>query len=143
MPQNPKIMLLDDDPELLPLLKEQFAGHPFEAHFVSTGLDALIEFFTAIKTDRPFDALILDCALPRFDGFTIAKIVRLVDATNTGTRTKIGFNTAYSEDVERSTLLEEVQADAYFRKPIDALDLPNLVAEWLSQDGTQEQEKGN
>ena len=105
-----KILILDDDTDIIALLVQAFRP-------------------------LPFDALVMDCALPRLDGFTIAKIVRLAETTGVSKRTKIGYFTAFPKTVEQSTLLEEVGAQAYWRKPEDTGNLPTLISLWLNGPG--------
>lgn len=127
-----RVLILDDDETTLGLLRIAFGKMPFETVLVDRGIDALVAIFEAYRDDRPFDILVLDCALPRIDGFTVAKMVRLLETTDiTFRRAKIGFFSAFSETVEQSTLLAEVGAEAYWRKPEDVTDLPYLVASWL------------
>jgi DNA-binding response OmpR family regulator len=130
-PHRPKILLLDDDESTAGLLALAFARMPYEARVVTSGLDALIAIFEAYRTGEPFNALVLDCALPHFDGFTIARIVRLAEKTDVSRRARIAFFTGYDKDVERTTLLEEVGAEAYWQKPNDVANLPELIRLWL------------
>ncbi len=130
-PPRPKVLLLDDNHETAEMLKMAFQSMPFEAVVVESGLQAVIEIFEAYDANEPFSALVLDCALPRFDGFTIARIVRLAEKTGVGPRAKIGYFTAYPKTVEQSTMVEEVGAEAYWRKPEDSAHLPMLVRMWL------------
>jgi len=129
--KNSKILLLDDDEATAQMLEIAFASMPYNATVVTSGIDALIKIFEAYKSGEPFDALILDCALPRFDGFTIARIVRIAERTGISPRAKIGYFTAFAKTVEQSTLLEEVGAEAYWRKPEDSANLPQLISLWL------------
>ncbi len=130
--QTPRALILDDEPDTIALLRSSFRGMPYETVLVERGIDALAAIFEAYKAGRPFAALVLDCALPHVDGFTIARIVRMIERTELVSKPmKIGFFTAYAETVEQSTLLQEVGADAYWRKPDDIIDLPFLIASWL------------
>jgi len=131
--QTPRALVLDDEPETVELLRTSLGAMPFETVLVERGIDALIAIFEGFRDERPFAVLVLDCALPHVDGFTVAKIVRMIEATKLSTQqqAKIGFFTAFPEDVERSTLLQSVQADAYWRKPEDVNELPFLIASWL------------
>jgi DNA-binding response OmpR family regulator len=126
-----KILILDDDAETLALLATRLADEPYSFEFVGSGCAAVSAIFEAYDLGDPFDAMILDCALPRLDGFTIARIVRLAETTEVAPRARIGFFTAFTQTVEQSTLLAEVGADAYWRKPEDVVELPQRMAEWL------------
>src|SRR4051794_38223378 len=101
MSKRPKILILDDEVETLALLATKLASEPYELEFTDSGCKAVVEIFEAYDLGAPFDALILDCALPRLDGFTIARIVRLAESTGLAPRAKIGFFTAFPETVEQ------------------------------------------
>ena len=131
-----KILILDDDAEVIALLAKAFQPLPYESVFVSSGVDAVITIFEAYAEKKPFDALIMDCALPHLDGFTIAKIVRMAEATGVSKRAKIGYFTAFAQTVEQSTLLAAVGAEAYWRKPEDTGNLPKLIQLWLDEGAT-------
>jgi two-component system sensor histidine kinase/response regulator len=129
---TPRVLIVDDEPDTLDLLRAATRHMPYEAVFAASGIDALIQIFEAYRDGRPFSVMVLDCALPLVDGFTIAKAVRLMEKSEiTSQHARIGFFTAYPEDVERSTLLQEVGAEAYWRKPEDAAELPKVIASWL------------
>ena len=130
---KPKVLIVDDNHETLDLLRASLQAEPFEAEFCDTGIDALCHVFTALKEGRQYDALLLDCAMPYFDAFTTAEIVRKAEGTGitNGSRAKIAVFTAYPETVENSTLMAESRIDKYFRKPEDMLRLGQLVADWL------------
>lgn len=130
--ETPRVLVLDDDEATLEMLAAAFRKFPFEVVFTSRGIDALIAIFEGYRDEMPFKVLVLDCALPLVDGFTVAKAVRLLEKSDiTKARARIGFFTAYPESVESSTLLQEVEAEAYWRKPDDAAELPEVLASWL------------
>ena len=127
-----KILLLEDDDDTLALLNHTLSAH-FEVTSFSRGIDAIVEIFKGYRDGFQYDALVLDCALPYFDGFTIARMVRAAEKTEIVNKpVKIGFFTAYTKTVEQSSLLQEVRADRYFRKPEDIARLPELIVEWLA-----------
>lgn len=126
-----RILILDDDENICELLKRTLS-HYFEVDSFTKGSAALAEIFAGYRDGWHYDALVLDCALPHFDGFTIARIVRTAESTGIAKDpVKIGFFTAYSKTVEQSSLLDEVRADQYWRKPDDIINLPGLITGWL------------
>ena len=131
MPQ--KVLILDDDTDVIAMLAKAFSALPFEVVFVTSGVEAVVTIFEAYAEGRPFDALVMDCALPRLDGFTIARIVRTAESTGISKPAKIGYFTAFANTVEQSTLLQEVGAQAYWQKPEDTANLPALIQLWLDQ----------
>lgn len=68
-----KILLLDDDPDLLELYKETLSKLPCqpEVHTANTGARAL-----ALLKAEPFRLLICDLKLPKMDGLQVLSIVR-------------------------------------------------------------------
>ena len=131
----PRILVVDDDETALAMMRVAFRDRPFEAEFCGSGVDAMALLFAELAAGRHFDAYLFDCALPHFDGFTMAQIVRLAEKTGICPRGKIAFFTAYPKTVERTTLVEESGGDLYLRKPEDAALLPETVAAWLLREG--------
>src|SRR6266480_8027221 len=68
-----KILLLDDDPELLEMYKEMLSKLPSrpEVHAASTGARAL-----ALLEAEPFRLLVCDLKMPKMDGLQVLSIVR-------------------------------------------------------------------
>jgi DNA-binding response OmpR family regulator len=130
----PRVLVVDDDELTLDMMRWAFKDCPFEAVFCLSGVDAMALLFKELAEGRFFDAYLFDCALPFFDGFSMAKIVRLCEATGVCKRGKIAFFTAFPQTVERSSLVEEAGADLYLRKPQDAAELPETVTKWLMKE---------
>ena len=128
-----KILVLDDDEEIIALLAVAFRGSADEVVLCTSGIEAAIKIFEAYYEEKPFHALVLDCALPRLDGFTLARIVRTAEAAGVSKPARIGYFTAFAKTVDRSTLLDEVGAEAYWRKPEDTQNLPALINMWLEE----------
>jgi CheY-like chemotaxis protein len=133
---RPRVLVVEDNPDTHDLLRAALAradcGADFE--FADGGPVACEIYFRALGSGRPFGALILDCALPHLDGFGVARIVRACEE-NCGIagRARLAFYTAYDQTVERSSLLGEVGADAYWRKHEAAERLPDLICSWLEE----------
>ena len=73
MESHHKILLLDDDPDVLELYKDILAQLPShsEVHTATTGARAL-----ALLDAEPFRLLICDLKMPRMDGLQVLSIVR-------------------------------------------------------------------
>lgn len=128
-----RLLILDDEPDILAALAISLA-QDFQVAGFERGLEAVIAIFQAYKDQQPFEIILLDCALPHFDGFTITKIVRLAEETGIARKAKVALFTGYSEIVEGSPLLKNSGADRYFRKPNDMQILPRLLREWIECD---------
>jgi len=73
MDTRPKILLLDDDPDLLELYRELLSRLPSkpEVHTATSGARAL-----ALLETEPFRLLISDLKMPKMDGLQVLSIVR-------------------------------------------------------------------
>lgn len=112
---NKTIFLVDDEPELLNLLKTVLAADGFEtvitASDVASGL-------SAYEQHHP-DLAILDVALPDGDGFTLCTYLR---SLSKGHPLPVIFLTAKDETSDRLTGLRS-GADDYLTKPFSAQEL--------------------
>ncbi|MEQ8807603.1 MAG: response regulator, partial [Imperialibacter sp.] len=71
MKNRPKLLLVEDDPSLGFVLKDNLEQGGYEVVHATNGLDAQ-QFFKA----NTFDLCLLDIMLPKVDGFTLAKSIR-------------------------------------------------------------------
>lgn len=112
---NKTILLVDDEPELLNLLKTVLAADGFEtvitASDVASGL-------SAYEQHHP-DLAILDVTLPDGDGFTLCTYLR---SLSKGHPLPVIFLTAKDETSDRLTGLRS-GADDYLTKPFSAQEL--------------------
>ncbi len=67
----PRILLVDDDPNLLVLLAEQLASDGFEVITARDGAEAL----RRLESGWP-DLLLIDMMMPRMDGLTLARVIK-------------------------------------------------------------------
>lgn len=107
-----KILLAEDDPNLGQLLQEYLNIKGYEALLAKDGNDALTKF---VESD--FDLCIFDVMMPKKDGFTLAKEVKMSDKD-----TPIIFLTAKS--MKEDTLHGfKIGADDYITKPFSMEEL--------------------
>lgn len=69
-----KILLMEDDPSLGPLLQEYLEAKGFETKLAEDGKKGVDMFFKG-----SYDLLLLDVMMPVKDGFTVAKEIRVSD----------------------------------------------------------------
>ena len=107
-----KILLVEDDPNLGILLQEYLTGKGYPTVLATDGQDGWQQF-----VDGEFDLCIFDVMMPRKDGFSLAKEVRM-----SGRDVPIVFLTAKSmkEDTIQGF---RVGADDYITKPFDRDEL--------------------
>src|SRR5207249_6329073 len=71
-----RLLLVDDDPGVLDLLNEYFAGQGYDVEVATSGEVAL----SAVRAKRP-DLVILDIRMPGIDGVEVLRHLRRQDAT--------------------------------------------------------------
>jgi two-component system KDP operon response regulator KdpE len=107
----PKILIVDDEPQILRFLRASLPPHGYECVEASSGSQAIRSF----ATERP-DAVILDLGLPDQDGFAVIETIRA------GALTPIIVLSARN-DVEGKVKALEMGADDYVTKPFDMAEL--------------------
>jgi two-component system OmpR family response regulator len=111
MTRAPRLIVVDDEPELRKILSDYLGRHGFAVRAVAGApeLDACL-------TAEEADLLILDIAMPGEDGLSIARRIRSRSAV------PILMLTAATDIVDRVVGLE-VGADDYVTKPFDLREL--------------------
>ena len=110
--EDSKILIVDDERQLLVLLKEVFMKEGFnEIYEADNGIDAIL----SAKVNMP-NLIILDVNLPDIDGYNVCQRIRSFSSC------PIIFLTAKSEDEEKIKGLE-VGGDDYVTKPFNIKEL--------------------
>lgn len=108
----PNILVVDDDEELLALLKKFLERYDYIVNVAGSGSEMDVQM-----ANSEFDALILDVMLPGEDGLSLCKRVRAASSS-----LPIIMLTAVTETTDRIVGLE-LGADDYLAKPFDAREL--------------------
>ncbi len=106
-----KILIIEDDPEIVQLLKLHLADYMYHAEVAENGKAGLE---LALKKD--FDLVLLDLTLPEIDGVEVCKSIR------SSKNTPIIMLTARTEEIDRVLGLE-MGADDYITKPFSIREL--------------------
>ena len=106
----PRILIVDDDPDMAELLGHMTDILGYEHQYVPTGAEAI----EACQSDSP-DAIILDVMLEETDGWAVFK--QLVPIT----KAPIIFITAWRTGENRQKA-EAMRADGFLAKPISHQD---------------------
>ncbi len=104
-----KILIVDDEPDILEFLSYNLAAEGYEVHVASNGLKGLHEAKKIVP-----DLIILDIMMPEMDGVELCRRLR---ADATFDQTSITFLTARQEDYSQIAALEQ-GGDDYISKPI-------------------------
>ena len=118
-----RVLVVDDEIDTLNLLRMILEISGFEAVTTLNSTEAL----TLAEVEQP-DCILLDIMMPRLDGFTLCKMMRLHPAT---ANLPIVFVTAYSAlDLEDRRL--EAGADMVLPKPVGMDVLLNTINEAIT-----------
>jgi two-component system, OmpR family, alkaline phosphatase synthesis response regulator PhoP len=122
---NPKILLVDDDPDIIELLEYNLSKEGYEIASANDGIQAV----ETAKTFKP-DLILLDVMMPRQDGIETARQLRqLPDFKDT----YILFLTARAEEYTEVAAFD-VGADDYIVKPIKPRALVSRIKAVLRRD---------
>lgn len=119
-----KVLLVDDDDELLEMLSELFAG-VFELGFCLDGLSAR-EYLRS----HDYDLVVLDVMLPSLSG------MELLDELRSFSDTPVIMLTAAASEAERIDGLDR-GADDYLGKPFSVAELRSRIEAVLRRSGTR------
>ena len=119
----PSIAVVEDDPEIGPMICDRLTQHGLDAHLVTDGvrLDALL-------AREHVDLIVLDLMLPGEDGLSICRRLRAVS------NIPILMLTARTEDIDRVVGLE-IGADDYLGKPFNSRELVARIRAILRRAG--------
>jgi DNA-binding response OmpR family regulator len=119
-----RILLVDDEPELLMLVEARLLANGYEVGTASDGQAALEK----VKLDRP-DLIILDLMLPKMDGF---RVCALLKKDSLYAKIPIILFTAKVQK-ESQKMGEEAGADAYVIKPFEPQILLKKIQELIQK----------
>ena len=122
MPEKKRILLVDDEPDLVQLVSLRLQAAGYEVQTAYDGQQAIEQ----VKKNRP-DLMILDLMLPKIDGYKVCRLLKFDERTQ-NLPILIFTARAQAEDV---TLATECGADAYLTKPFDASTLLSKLGELL------------
>ncbi|MBK6627049.1 MAG: response regulator transcription factor [Flavobacteriales bacterium] len=117
MAPTPKLLVVEDDPNLGTLLAEYLRVKGFEVDLRADGEAGLKAFRSSTEARERYDLLLLDVMMPVKDGFTLAREIRRSD-----TQVPIIFLTAKS--MKQDTIQGfQAGADDYLTKPFSMEEL--------------------
>src|SRR5678816_71440 len=122
------ILVVEDYDDVRGMLKVLLESEEFRVLEAATGSEAL----SVIRNHRP-DVILMDLALPGFDGFETIRRIRAIDGFQ---NTPIVVLTAYTGPSTYETALR-AGSDYFMAKPIDFDELAALLEEILSDRNTR------
>ena len=125
--RKPKILVVDDDPDLLKALRLRLRANNCDVISVSDGYSVM----GAAQKEHP-DVIILDLGLPAGDGFVV---LERLQSSDTLSGIPVIVLTARDPQGNEARALR-AGAAAFFQKPVDNEELPNVIRVSLPQEGT-------
>ena len=119
-----KIMIIEDDPDVIALLEEVFVLPAFTATFINTGEVALAKITSVLP-----DLVIMDIMMPGMSGFEVCQ--KLKQNTLTKNIPVIAFTGYDSADNRRRMFAAGV--DDYMAKPFDIPLMMSKVKELIGE----------
>jgi len=117
-----KILIVDDNKHIVTLLKLRLDSHGHQTIVACDGHQAL----AMARAELP-DLIILDCMLPKMDGFHVCRLLKF-DEKHRHIPIILCSSRAHKDDIKMG---EEVGADAYVTKPFKGEELMGKVKELL------------
>jgi CheY-like chemotaxis protein len=77
---KPNVLIAEDEPDQRTVLEMQFQRAGLDVRTAGDGEEAMIEYWKAAHAGQCFDLIILDMAMPRMDGKTVASRIRLAES---------------------------------------------------------------
>ncbi len=108
-----RILLVDDEMELVSTLSERLFLRDIEAEWATSGSEALKRV-----ESKSFDLAILDIKMPGIGGFELKK--RLLEKCP---EMRFLFLTGYGSEKDFHDIVNELGQDSYMVKPVDINDL--------------------
>jgi two-component system alkaline phosphatase synthesis response regulator PhoP len=126
-----KVLLVDDEPDIIELLRYNLEREGYAVSSASNGRDAI----KAAKTERP-DLIVLDIMMPGMDGVEVCNQLRQMPEFK---RTVITFLTARGEDYSQIAGFE-AGADDFITKPVRPKVFVSKVKALLKRTGAERPE---
>jgi len=121
---NKKILVVDDEPDILQVVTKRLILSGFEIITASDGQEALDK----ARKEAP-DLIILDLMLPKIDGYKVCGLLKR-DSRYANTPVILFTARAQEDDMKMG---QEVSADAYITKPFEPQVLLDKIKELLKE----------
>ncbi|RKY86543.1 two-component system response regulator [candidate division KSB1 bacterium] len=122
MTDKKKILIIDDEPDLVKALKVRFQNEGYNVISAKDGAEGLEK----ARKENP-DLIILDLMLPKIDGFRVCRFIKFDESYK---HIPIIMLTARIEEEDKK-LGFETGADYYMTKPFDNQKLMDVIKKFI------------
>lgn len=129
MSDTKHILIIEDEPDIARMYAALIHLKGMRATVAVDGLEAMACYWQALASEARFDGILLDLALPRMDGLSVAERVRGIESEGYAARTQIFGMTAYGNHIVSQESLNRAQLDVLKPKPVDN----EIISQWLDQ----------
>ncbi|TMQ69308.1 MAG: response regulator transcription factor [Candidatus Eisenbacteria bacterium] len=127
-PAKPRILVVDDEPDLVAVLRMGLQMEGFEVLEAADGAEGL----RRAREEKP-DLLLLDLMLPKMDGYQVCRSLKFDSRYKS---LPILILSARPGDQDKRLALE-MGADEFIRKPYDLKDLVTRIRQRLRMGGRE------
>ncbi len=121
-----RVLVVEDNPVNQIVARGYLESLGIEVEVADDGVDAVARLAAGAGEPR-VDAVLMDCRMPRLDGFAATRAIR---AAETGTRIPIIAMTASALQAEREHCFESGMDD-FLAKPVERHQLQRALARWV------------
>ena len=124
---RPRVLVVEDNQvnQMVAVGMLEHAG--YDAAVAADGVEAV----AALAVDDGFAAVLMDCRMPRMDGFAATRAIRAQERP--GERVPIIAMTASALEGERERCLESGMDD-FLTKPVDSVRVERVLHQWIAGD---------
>ncbi|MDP9441162.1 MAG: response regulator [Actinomycetota bacterium] len=122
VPDDVKVLLVDDDPVILKLLQVNFEMEGYTVMMANDGIEGV----EMARSHRP-DIVLCDIMMPRMDGLEVTRTLKADDETRSIPIILLSAR-AQAFDIQEG---KSMGADEYVTKPFDPLELLDRVKDLL------------
>ena len=120
-----RVLLIDDEKELVSTLAERLSFRGIDADWTTSGKEALEKLATT-----SYDIAVLDIKMPRIGGIEVKRMI-----SRQYPHMKFIFMTGHGSEEDFKIGSEEAGAEYYLVKPVDIEELTQKLKQIMSQQG--------
>ncbi len=126
-----RILFIDDEKELFPVISKIFSKESYRLVFASDGQEGLLKY-----RNEEFDLVISDYRMPKVDGFRFYQEIRELEASRKQNTTPILFVSAWSDEIKSKK--RQWESCEFLNKPYQVYELMQKASKLLGNQSEAE-----